>query len=67
MDTFHAVMKNTVKKLKKLEKINYRFWKAQMDLTFFINCNNNSVVPKFLNFYVAIEALNSSRAYQEIC
>ena len=56
---------NSVKKLKKLEKFYYRFWKAQIDLKFLINCNNNSLVPKFLNVCVATESLNSSRAYQQ--
>ena len=36
---------NTVKKLRKLEKRDYRLWKAQIDLGFLVNCGNNFVVP----------------------
>ena len=38
---------NTVKKLRKLEKRDYRLWKAQIDLGFLVNCGNNFVVPNF--------------------
>ena len=38
---------NTVKKLRKLEKRDYRLWKAQIDLGFLVNCGNNFVVPSF--------------------
>ena len=37
---------NTVKKLRKLEKLDQRLRKAQIKLEFLVNCNNNSV-PKF--------------------
>ena len=50
---------NTVKKLRKLEKLDYRLRKAQIDLEFLVNCSNNSVVPKFLNFRVANKPLES--------
>ena len=49
---------NTVKKLRKLEKLDYRFRKAQIDLEFLVNCSNNFVVPKFLIFHVAIKSLS---------
>ena len=38
---------NRVMKLRKLEKLDYRLRKAQIDLEFLFNCCNNSVVPKF--------------------
>ena len=47
---------NTVKKLRKLEKLDYQLRKAQIDLDFLVNCCNNSVVPKFLK---------STRTYQQ--
>ena len=56
---------NTVKKLRKLEKVDYRLQKAQIDLEFLVNCTNNSVVPKFLNFCVANKSLKSSRTYHQ--
>ena len=39
--------------------------KAQIDLEFLVNCTNNSVVPKFLNFCVANKSLKSSRTYHQ--
>ena len=56
---------NRVMKLRKLEKLDYRLRKAQIDLEFLVNCTNNSVVPKFLNFRVANKSLKSSRTYQQ--
>ena len=56
---------NTVQKLRKLQKLDYRLRKAQMDLEFSVNCSNNSVVPKFFNFCVAMKSLKSSREYQQ--
>ena len=54
---------NRVKKLRKLEKLDYLLQKAQSDLEVLVNCTNNSVVPKFLNFRVANKSLKSSRTY----
>ena len=56
---------NTVKKLGKLEKPDYRLRKAQIDLEFPVNCSNNSVVSKFLNFCAATTSLKSSGTYQQ--
>ena len=41
---------NTVKKLRKLEKLDYRLQKARIDLQSLVNYINNSVVSMFLNF-----------------
>ena len=38
---------NTVKNLRELEKLEYRLWKAQIEVEFLVNCSTNSVVPKF--------------------
>ena len=36
--------KNTVKRIRKLEKIDYHLRKAELDLeSFFVECNNNNV------------------------
>ena len=51
----------TVKKLRKLEKLNYRYGSPKL----LVNCNSDSVVPKFLNFRVATNSLKSSRTYQQ--
>ena len=56
---------NTIKKLRKLEKLDYRLRKAQIDLEFLVNCSNNSIVPKFLSFRVATKSLKSTRTYQQ--
>ena len=37
---------NTVKRIWKLEKLHYRLRKAE----FLCKCNNNNVIPNFLNF-----------------
>ena len=58
-------LQNTVKGLRKLEKLGYRLRKAQIKLEFSVNCCNNSVVSKFLNFRVATKSLNSTRTYQQ--
>ena len=32
---------------------------------FLVNCNSNSVVPKYLNFRLATKSLKTSRTYQQ--
>ena len=56
---------NIVKKLRKLEKLDYPLRKVQIDLEFLVNCNNNSLIPKFFNFRVATKSLKSTRTYQQ--
>ena len=56
---------NTVKKIRKLEKLDYRLRKAQIDQGFLVNCNSNSIVPKFLNFRIATKFLKSAGTYQQ--
>ena len=41
---------NTVMRLRKLKNLDYQFWEAHIHLQFLVNCNSNSLVPKFLNF-----------------
>ena len=56
---------NTVEKLRKLEKLDYRLRKDQIDLEFLVNCSNHSVVRKLLNFHVATKSLKSTKTYQQ--
>ena len=43
---------NTVKRIRKLEKLDYRLRKAELDLELLCKCNDNNIVPTFLNFHV---------------
>ena len=52
-------------KLRKLEKLEYRLQKAQIELDFLISCSNNFVVPKLLNLCVVNKSLKSLRMYQQ--
>ena len=36
-----------------------------LKVVFFVNCNNKSVLPKFLNFRAATKSLKSSRTYHQ--
>ena len=44
---------NTVKRIRKLEKLDYRLRKAELDLGFLCKCNDNNVITKFLHFCLA--------------
>ena len=54
---------NTVKRIWKLEKLNNRLRKVELDLEF--KSNDNSFVPKFLNFRVSNNRLRYSSTYKE--
>ena len=56
---------NTVKRIRKLEKIGYLLRKAELDLEFLCKCNDNNVIPKFLNFRVANNHLKFSTTYKQ--
>ena len=56
---------NTVKRIRKLEKLDYRLRKAELDLEFLCKCNDNNVIPKFLNFRVANNHLKFSTTYKQ--
>ena len=57
--------KNTFKRIRKLEKLDYRLRKAELDLEFLCKCNDNNVIPKFLNFRVANNHLKFSTTYKQ--
>ena len=49
-----------IQRLTKLEKIDYRLQKAELDLEFLVKCRDNNVIPKFLNFRLANRSLRFS-------
>ena len=57
---------NLVKSVRKLEKLDFKHKKAQVDLEFLQTCKKNNVIPKFLRFKLANRQLSSSHAYN-IC
>ena len=48
-----------------MEKLDYRLRKAELDLEFLSKCNDNNIIPKFLNFRVANNHLNFSTTYKQ--
>ena len=44
---------NTVKRICKLEKLDYRLRKSELDLQFLCKRDDNNVIPNFLNFRLA--------------
>ena len=55
---------NTVKRIRKLEKLDYRLRKAELDLQFLCKCDDNNVIPTFLNFRLANSHLKYSSTYK---
>ena len=55
-----------VKSVTKLEKLDFKHKKTQLDLEFLQTCKKNSVIPKFLRFKLPNRQLSSSHAYN-IC
>ena len=56
---------NNDKRMQKLEKIDYRLRKAELDLEFLCNCSDNNAVSKFLNFRVAYNHIKFSTTYEQ--
>ena len=56
---------NTVKKFRKLEKLDYRLRKDHLDIVLLVNCSNSFLVPKFLNFRAPTKPLKSSITYHQ--
>ena len=54
----------TVKRIWKLEKLDYRLHKAELDLQFLCKCDNSKVIPNFLNFRLANSHLKYSSTYR---
>ena len=55
---------NTVKRIRKMEKLDYRLRKAELDLQFLCKCDDNNVIPNFLNFRLANSHLQYSSTYR---
>ena len=56
---------NTVKRIRKLDRLDYRLRKSELDLEYLCKCNENNVVPKFLNSRVANNHLKYSSTYKQ--
>ena len=41
---------NTVKRIRKLEKLDYHLRKAELDLQFLCKCDDRNVIPNFTKF-----------------
>ena len=52
-----------VKKVRKLEKFDFKYRKALLDMEFLQSCKKEKLIPKFLQFKVANKRLESSEAY----
>ena len=55
--------RNLIKEVRTLEKFDFKYKKAILDLDFFLSCRKNSVFPKFLQFRVSNKQLRASKAY----
>ena len=63
------VCKNIIPKygnwrIRKLEKFDYRLRKTELDLQFLCKCDDNNVIPNFLNFRLANSHLKHSSTYR---
>ena len=57
---------DTVKQLRKFEKLDYKVHKNQGDLEFLKLCQENGLTPKFLNFRLAKNNLRYSNSYKTV-
>ena len=55
---------NTVKRIRKFEKLDYHLRKAELDFQFLCKCDDNNVIPNFLNFRLANSHLKYSSTYK---
>ena len=55
---------NTVKRNRKLEKLDYHLRKTELDIQFLCKCDDNNVIPNFLNFRLANSHLKYSSTYR---
>ena len=56
---------DTMKQLRKFEKLDYKVRKNQVDLGFLKLCQENGLTPKFLNFKLANRNLCYSNSYRQ--
>ena len=57
--------KDTLAKIRSLEKVDFKLRKCDLDIEFLQICLENSLVPNFLKFKVTNTALKSSKAYRD--
>ena len=55
---------NTVKRIRKLKKLDYHLRKAELYLQFLCKCHDTNVIPNFLIFYLANGHLKHSPTYR---
>ena len=54
-----------VKQIRRFEKLHFKIQKNETDLDFLQSCQQNNLIPKFLNFKVASSSLGFSRTYKQ--
>ena len=54
-----------VKQIRRFEKLDFKIRKNEADLDFLQSCQQNNLIPKFLNFKVASSSLRFSRTYKQ--
>ena len=65
IQVIHKRRGNIVDKLvRRFEKLDFKHWKAALDLQFLKTCQEFKVTPKFLQFRVANDSLKQSQTYQ---
>ena len=53
-----------VKQIRRFGKLHFKIRKNETDLDFLQSCQQNNLIPNFLNFKVASSSLRFSRAYK---
>ena len=54
-----------VKQIHRFEMLDFKILKNEADLDFLQSCQQNNLIPKFLNFKVARSSLRFSRTYKQ--
>ena len=60
----HRYGNDTVKLVRKMEKLDFKHRKCQLDLDFLLDCQRHNVVPNFLFFKLANRRLQTSEKYR---
>ena len=56
---------NVLKDIRRLEKLDFKLRKCDLDVEFLQICMDNKMIPKFLRFKVPNSALKNSKAYRD--
>ena len=54
-----------VKQVRRFEKLDFKIRKNEANLDFLQSCQQNNLIPKFLNFKVASSSLRFPRTYKQ--